>query len=117
MIIIPDPFPRPPTDYEGGLKSLSRRTLMIVAILALVPAVLGIIGLFSGSSSVAVLGFSLSFLIWGGIGAYIAAQSDRIRDRRRRERRQPRVLEGSDLSLEERRAALRDSWINRERPQ
>jgi hypothetical protein len=113
MIILPNPVPTPPTDYEGAFGGLKPRTKLRIAIAALVPVLVAVIGLALGSASVLYAGFVLAFPVWGAIGAYLSHISDKARQRRRNERRQFHALAGAELTESERRDALYEAQRRR----
>jgi hypothetical protein len=106
MIIIPDPVPRLPTDYDGVWQRLSLRTRRLIVVAALIPVAVGAFVLATSAWNVGYLAILLAFSIWGPIGAYFANASDQIRQRRRLERPQFKALEGAELSDAERRDAV-----------
>jgi hypothetical protein len=113
MIILPNPVPTPPTDYENAFGRLTSRTKIRIAVAALIPIVVAAAGIVLGSAPALYAGFALAFPIWGGIGGYLSHISDRDRERRRREKRQFHALADAELSQSERRDALYEAQRRR----
>jgi len=105
MIILSDPVPRLPTDYDGVWERLSPRTRWTLVVAALVPVALGIIVMTTGIWDLGYLAILLAFSIWGPIGGYFAHVSDQLSRRRRLEISQFKALEGAELGADERRDA------------
>jgi hypothetical protein len=110
VIFMPNPYPAgPPADYGGAWGSLSRRTKLIIALLAPIPIVLGIAALILKDGTVAEFALGAAFLIWGSIGGYLKLVSDVKGERRRREKTQFHPLADAEVSAADRRDAMYDA--------